>query len=92
MNNQLLKIVSDNASLFWSINEKDLQYLSTEAVVETILSYGEMSDIIQLIEAIGFERTTDIFNMQASRPRSNYRPRTKNFFRLFFKHNAQRDT
>ncbi len=88
MNKQLLKLVSDNTSLFWSTNKKDLHYLSTEAVVETILNYGDMDDVLRLIEAIGVGTAADIFYKQTSRPRCNYRPRTINYFKLFFKHNA----
>ncbi len=92
MDKILLKQVLKNASLFWSVNKKDLPYLSTEAVVETILSYGDVDDILLLFETIGLERTAAIFNKQVSRPRNNYHPRTLNYFKLYFKHNAQRNT
>jgi len=92
MDKNLLKQVSKNASLFWSVNKKDLPYLSTEAVVETILNYGDVDDILLLFETIGLDKAADIFNKQVSRVRSNYHPRTANYFKLYFKRNAHRNT
>jgi hypothetical protein len=59
--------------------------LSTGAIVEAVLNYGNFEDVKKVISILGIRRTASIFRKQASRKRSNYRPEIKNYFRLYFK-------
>ena len=83
--NQLLKIIRENRPLFWSMNEKDLDKISTELVVETILSYGDEKSVKELIDTLGIREVARIFFTQISRKRCNYPPRTRQYFSLYFK-------
>lgn len=68
--------------LFWST--KNYDGLSNEAVVETVLNYGDMNDVKELISLLSIQEVAKIFHKQANRPRINYRPEIKNYFRLYF--------
>jgi len=76
--------------IFWST--KNYDKLSEEVIIEGILEYGDFNDVKKLIEIIGEERTSKIFASQIKKKRSNYDPKTINFFKLYFKHHASRNT
>jgi len=69
--------------LFWST--KNYNGLSKEAVIETILNYGNMNDVRELISFLGMQEVAKIFHEQTNRPRINYRPEVKNYFNLYFR-------
>ncbi len=83
--NKIKKIVIENRSLFWSINENDLDRISTELVVETILSYGDEKSVKELFDILGIKKVAEIFFKQISQKRCNYPPRTRHYFSLYFK-------
>mgnify|MGYP001592260609 CR=1 FL=1 len=68
--------------LFWST--KNYVGLSKEAVVETILNYGNWNDVKILFSILGITEVVAIFRQQTSRPRTNYRPEVANYFNLYF--------
>ncbi len=79
-------IIKKKPHLIWHTVNYDT--LSDEAVVEAVLNYGEISDFIELLDAMGKERVAEIFNKESNKERSNYRPEIKNYFDIFFKKNA----
>jgi len=83
--NEINKIVQENRSLFWSVSEKDLSNISTELVVETILTYGNEKSVKKLINILGIKKVADIFFKQISQKRCNYPARTHHYFNLYFK-------
>jgi hypothetical protein len=68
--------------LFWSV--KDPGKLSTEAIVEGILNYGNWDDVQTLFKILGIKKVSRIFRKQTSGWRTNYRPKIKNYFKLYF--------
>ena len=78
----LSDFVKKRKQLFWST--KNYDGLSKEVVVETILNYGDMNDVRELISLLGIREVSKIFHEQISRPRINYRPEVKNYFELYF--------
>ena len=83
MNDRLYEqIVKDRPYLWWWV--KDKKALSTESVVEGVLAYGNMDDVMKLFEILGREKTKEIFFKQISKKRHNYRPQTVNFFKKVF--------
>ncbi len=69
--------------LFWSTRNYD--GLSTGAVVEAVLNYGDMDDVRALIALLGIREVARIFYAHTNRARVNYRPEVRNYFRLYFK-------
>ena len=67
--------------IWWT---KDYGSLDESAVVEATLNFGDWADVQELIAIIGMENIARIFRMQTSRARSNYHPKTKHFFTLYF--------
>lgn len=76
------EFVRKKKHLFWST--KNYNGLSKEAVVETILNYGNMNDVRELIAFLGMQEVAKIFHKDTNRPRINYRPEVKNYFKLYF--------
>ena len=75
--------VEKRKNIFWST--KNYAGLSTDAVVEGVLNYGDMNDVKELISILGVKEIAQIFEKQANKPRTNYRPEIKNYFTLYFK-------
>ncbi len=88
----LKSYIKKRSHLFWGVREEARQNLSMNAVVETVLQYGNIQDIKELFELSGIDRVADIFFEQISRKRNNYQPRTIHFFRLYFEKHAHRHT
>lgn len=80
------QIVKDNPHLWWWVKER--KNLSTDSVVEGVLSNGDMDDVLRLLQILGREKVREVFLKQVSRPRHNYRPQTANFFRKLFAQNV----
>ncbi|MFH1947017.1 MAG: hypothetical protein ABIJ23_02580 [Candidatus Magasanikbacteria bacterium] len=86
----LEKFLKSKPYLIWYV--KDISKVSPEAVVEAVLNYGDWDDVQKLIKILGMKKTAKIFNRQSSQRRCNYHPKTKNYFSLYFKKYASRNT
>lgn len=78
----VVDFVKKNKDIFWSTDNYD--ELSNEAVVESVLNYGDMKEVNEIIHIIGLKETAQIFKNQISQSRTNYRPEIKNYFQLYF--------
>jgi len=76
------KIIKNNPYLIWYT--KNYDNLSDESVVEAVLNYGDWHHFKQLIKALGIKKTAKIFKKEADKKRSNYKPKVKNYFSLYF--------
>jgi hypothetical protein len=85
-----LSLIKKNSPLFWYIPEQEKENISLEALVETVLNYGDLEAVRQLIQNIGINTVADIFFGQTSRNRVNYFPGVANFFTLYFNRHAYR--
>lgn len=63
---------------------KNFKHLSQEAIVESVLNYGDFDDAKKMFSILGVKKTADIFRKQIRRRRNNYHPEVKNYFRLYF--------
>lgn len=68
--------------LVWYINDKE--HLSNEAIVESVLNYGDFEDVKKMISLLGMKRVANIFRKQLKQKRVNYDPKIKNYFKLYF--------
>jgi len=64
---------------------KHYENLSIEAIVESVLNYGDFDDVMQLFKIKGIKVVGKIFYAQIKHKRNNYRPEIKNYFDLYFK-------
>jgi len=79
--------------LFWSVSDDKLPNISDELLVETVLNFGTLDDVRELIQLLGLPRTAAIFYKTAvNRSRHNYFPEVANFFRLYFNRHAPGNT
>lgn len=76
------QIVEESPHLWWWV--RDRKNLSTDNVVEGVLSNGDMDDVLRLPQLLGREKVREVFLKRVSKPRHNYRPQTANFFRKLF--------
>jgi len=86
----LENFIKKRRNLVWYV--KDLEHLSKEAIVEAVLNYGDFDDVKKLFSILGIKNVARIFRKQTKRRRINYRPEIKNYFRLYFKKYAQRNS
>ena len=78
--------------LFWYVPEQDKENISLDALVETILNYGDLDAVRYLIRLIGVTNVAEIFFRQINQKRVNYFPQVINFFTLYFNRNAPGST
>ncbi len=89
MNREGLKsFIRENTHLFWWINPKERENVELAFVVEAVLNYGDEKSVRRLFELAGTKTVSDIFRRQISGSRTNYHPRTINFFKLYFDRHA----
>jgi hypothetical protein len=83
MNKDLYEqLIKPRPYLWWWVGDK--KTLSDEAIVEGVISNGEMEDIELLFRLLGRERVGKIFLSQIKKSRHNYRAPTLNFFLKVF--------
>ena len=68
--------------LIWYV--KDYKTLSKEAIVESVLNYGDFSDFKRLIRILGIKNISRIFKKQLKAKRVNYDLKIINYFKLYF--------
>jgi len=88
---QVKSFIREHSNLFWYTPEDQKENISKEFLVETILNYGDIKAVKQLIILIGIEKTAHIFfdSIHVSdRRKANYHELTINFFTLFFRQYA----
>jgi len=93
MNSPEIKaFIRENSSLFWYTPQDKKEDIGPELLVETILNYGNLEQIQTLIRIMGIAEMSGIFFNATGRKKLNYYPEIYNFFELFFKKYAQRDS
>lgn len=76
-------------ALFWSVSDANLPNISDELLTETILNFGDLEGVRQLIALLGIHKTATIFRKTTvNRARHNYFPEVANFFNLYFQRHA----
>lgn len=75
--------IKERPYLVW--HTKNYENLSEESIVESVLNYGDFEDVKKMIVILGIKKSARIFKKQTSQKRSNYRPKIKNYFNLYFK-------
>ena len=82
---ELTAYIEKRSDLFWSVKKEKRTEVSETLLVETILNYGTLDDVRDLIRVLGLNHTASIFFAATqNRIRSNYFPEVENFFRLYF--------
>lgn len=78
----LADFIKKRRYLVWST--EDFKNLSSEAIVEAVLNYGDWDDVKKLIAILGIKKTAAIFRKNSRHQRCNYDPKVKNYFQLYF--------
>jgi hypothetical protein len=84
---ELKQFIRDHSALFWYTPENKKEEISPEFLVETILNYGDIQGVKQLIALLGMKKVADIFFYSinlSDRRKGNYHDLTLNYFTLFF--------
>ena len=82
---ELTAYIEKRSDLFWSVKKEKRTEISEILLVETILNYGTLDDVRDLIRIQGLEDTAKIFfKATQNRVRNNYFPEVENFFNLYF--------
>ena len=82
---EIKEFIRQHSNLFWYTPEDKKEEISHDLLVETILNYGDMNDVRNLIKIIGIERLSEIFSGLQGRKILNYYPEIYNFFSILVK-------
>jgi len=85
---EIKQFIREHSNLFWYTPEEKKEEISQEFLVETILNYGDLHSVKQLINIIGFDQLFVIFSGLAGRKELNYYPEIYNFFSILVNKNA----
>jgi len=83
---KLAEFIKKRPDLIWYT--KNYDKLSAESIVEATLNYGDWSDVQTLIKILGMRKTAEIFKRKSHQKRSNYNPKVKHYFKLYFNAHA----
>ena len=84
---KIQNFIIEHSDLFWYTPEEQKKNISKEVLVETILNYGDILAVKQLIKLLGINESARIFFdsiNKSDRRKGNYHELTLNFFTLFF--------
>jgi hypothetical protein len=82
---EIQEFINKKKSLFWAVPNDRKSEISNPFLVETILNYGTLEDVRELIRLLGLRQTANIFyETSQNRTRHNYFPPVENYFRLYF--------
>lgn len=87
-----LELIRRYGQLFWYVPEEEKENISLDALVETILNYGDIEAVRHLIRLVGIKTVAEIFFRQIRNNRVNYFPQVINFFTLYFHRHAPGST
>ncbi len=82
----LQAFIKNRRHLIWYT--KNYDGLSAESIVEATLNYGDWNDVQALIKILGIRKTAEIFKRKSRQKRSNYDPKVRHYFELYFKAHA----
>lgn len=85
---EIKEFIHKHSNLFWYTPDDKKKDISPELLVETILNYGNMDEVRELIKIIGIREMSQIFFSAKGRKKLNYYPEIYNFFSLYFKRYA----
>lgn len=89
MNSPEIKaFIHEHSNLFWYTPEDKKEDISNEFLVETILNYGDLNDVRQLFNILGFRRLSEIFSGLQGRKKLNYYPEIYHFFSILIQRYA----
>jgi len=91
MNDRIKRFIHEQSDLFWFLPESDKENISHAVLVETILNYGSLDAVIQLVRILGLDLVARTFAESLSpesRRRNNYHELTRNYFLHVFKNYA----
>lgn len=95
MNSQKIQeFIREHSDLFWYTPKEQKENISKEFLVETILNYGDLTAVKQLMKIIGIKQSAKIFfnsTQLSDRRKGNFHELTINYFTLFFSRYAHRD-
>jgi hypothetical protein len=81
---EIKAFIRRHSALFWYTPEDKKEAISEEFLVETILNYGDLNDINDLIKIMGISNLAKVFFSAEGRKKLNYYPEIYNFFNLVF--------
>ena len=82
------QFINEHSNLFWYTPEDKKEEISLEFLVETILNYGDLQTVKELINILGFDRLAEIFSGLEGRKKLNYYPEIYHFFSILVNKNA----
>jgi hypothetical protein len=86
-NKELKQYIAEHKSLFWYTPENKKEEIGNDLLVETILNYGDINAVKNLLTLLGPKNVAKVFFdsiNQSERKKNNYHELTLNYFTLFF--------
>ena len=85
---RITQFILAHGHYFWYTPANEKENISLELLLETILNYGTMDEVRELLRLLGVREAARVFFAASGRKKMNYYPEIHNFFSLLFKRYA----
>jgi hypothetical protein len=85
---EIRQFIREHSNLFWYTPEDKKEDISHEFLVETILNYGSLEDVRELVKLMGIRQLATVFFGMQGRKKMNFYPEIYNFFSLVLRRYA----
>jgi len=85
---EVKEFIRQHSDLFWYTPADKKEDIGPELLLETILNYGTLDDIRNLLKIWGIGEAAKVFYSAEGRKKLNYFPEIYNYFSLYFKKHA----
>ncbi|MEI6049173.1 MAG: hypothetical protein WCS03_09775 [Bacteroidota bacterium] len=82
---EVKEFIRKHSDLLWYTPEDKKEDIGSDLLLETILNYGTLDDVKNLLKLWGIKEAAKVFYSAEGRKKLNYYPEIHNYFSLYFK-------
>lgn len=82
---EIKQFIKENQQLFWYTPENKKEEISDELLLEMVINYSELDNILKLFNLMGLDRVEKTFKSFEGRKKNNIYPELFHFFKEYLK-------
>lgn len=79
------EFIKENQQLFWYTPDKSKENISDELLLEMVINYSELDNILKLFKLMGLDKVKSILESFEGRKKNNIYPELFHFFKEYLK-------
>lgn len=82
---KIKEFIKENQQLLWYTPDKSKENISDELLLEMVINYSELDNILKLFKLMGLDKVKSILESFEGRKKNNIYPELYNFFMEYLK-------